>query len=78
VENSWRWLLYSIADDQRFGRGPLGSPRGAWDVALGWMLLRSRTDEALDPAMEGAIEGALEEALEVVLLLRTSSRSPYL
>ena len=32
----------------------------------------------LDPAMEGAVEGALEEALEVVLLLRTSSRSPYL
>jgi len=72
-------LLYSIADDQRFGRGPLGSPRGACDVALGWMLLKSRTEDALDPAIEGATEGALEVALEVVLLLLlVSSRSPYL
>jgi hypothetical protein len=78
VENSWRWLLYSIADDQRFGRGPLGSPSGACDVALGWMLLKSRTEDALDPAIEGATEGALEVALELVLLLLPSSRSPYL
>jgi len=87
VENSWRWLLYSIADDQRFGRGPLGRPRGACDVALGWMLLKSRTEDALDPAIEGATEGALEVAMEgalevalevALLLLLTSSRSPYL
>lgn len=42
------------------------------------MLLKSRTEDALDPAIEGAMEGALEVALEVVLLLLTSSRSPYL
>ena len=35
-------------------------------------------DLHLDPANEGATEGALEVALEVVLLLLTSSRSPYL
>ena len=43
-----------------------------------WEEHKGRYNPHLDPAMEGAIEGALEEALEVVLLLRTSSRSPYL
>jgi len=64
-----------MADDQRLGRGPLGKPLGACDVALGWIALKSRTEDALEPAMDGALELALDSLLELIL---DSSRSPYL